>query len=275
MAVAVAALLFAALVFAVVRIERMGRSGNKHVVVPPASSTRLAAQMSASPPASSSPSSVATPSARPTSPPASSSPSPSSRVVAAAGTAAPRPAIVEDFITLGAKRKAEMAAYSLRHYGSSTIRLDAKVIVVHYTCGSTYANAHATFQSDAPNMGVRPGVVSHFVIDKNGTIYQQIPLQYEGRHTVGLNYVAFGIECVQECRSSDARTVAEILHRRARLRSLATLIHWLMSRYHISISNVIGHGMANDSPYFKDLVGWRNDHTDWQRPQILRLRSLL
>jgi hypothetical protein len=29
------------------------------------------------------------------------------------------------------------------------------------------------------------------------------------------------------------------------------------------MSNVIGHAMANKSPYFEDLQGWTSDHTDW------------
>ena len=45
------------------------------------------------------------------------------------------------------------------------------------------------------------------------------------------------------------------------------------------MKDVIGHAMANDSPYFKDLEGWRNDHTDWLRRDVLdfhhRLRRLL
>ena len=37
--------------------------------------------------------------------------------------------------------------------------------------------------------------------------------------------------------------------------------------------------MANDSPYFKDLQGWRNDHTDWLKGdvkefRVVRLRRL-
>jgi hypothetical protein len=33
--------------------------------------------------------------------------------------------------------------------------------------------------------------------------------------------------------------------------------------------------MANDSPYFKDLEGWRNDHTDWRRQDVLEFRHRL
>ena len=34
---------------------------------------------------------------------------------------------------------------------------------------------------------------------------------------------------------------------------------------------MIGHAMANHSPYFKDLEGWRNDHTDWLRRDVLEV----
>jgi len=36
--------------------------------------------------------------------------------------------------------------------------------------------------------------------------------------------------------------------------------------------NVIGHAMANGSPLFKDLEGWRNDHTDWQARDVRTFR---
>src|SRR5674536_23602 len=175
-------------------LKRMGDRGSAQVAVTPSStpSTRPSLSPSETPTVSSSPTPQATP-------------SPTEAAAYTVGGPAPQPLITRDYIDFNAQRRAEMGAYSLAHYGSSDIHLDPKVIVVHYTCGSTYENAHATFQSDAPNMGVRPGVVSQFVIDKDGTIYQQIPLEYEGRHTVGLNYVAFGIECVQECPAGDAQ----------------------------------------------------------------------
>ena len=191
------------------------------------------------------------------------------------GGPAPRPPIVKDYITFGAKRRAEMATYARRHYGTGDITLHPKVVVLHYTDGSSYASAHATFESNAPNMGVLPGTVAHFVIDRDGTIYQQLPLDLMARHAVGLNYCAIGIENVQAQHGNDAGTVAQILARPKQRRALVALVRWLMYRYHIPLADVIGHGMANDSPYFKDLLGWTNDHADWQRPQVLRLRALL
>ena len=43
----------------------------------------------------------------------------------------------------------------------------------------------------------------------------------------------------------------------------------------IKMRDIIGHAMANDSPYFKDLQGWRNDHTDWLRPDVKKFRHRL
>src|SRR5450759_3446678 len=238
-------------------------------------SSAVAASASIAP--SAPPTVAATASAAPTpsSTPTASSPTPSSTAVPAytVGGPAPSPAITKDYINFGAQRRAEMGAYALARYGSSDIRIDPKVIVLHYTCGSTYSSAHATFESDAPNMDVLPGVVSQFVIAKYGTIYQQIPLGYMGRHTVGLNHVAIGIECVEEGSSGDAQAVSAILHRKAQGESLIALVRWLMYRFHIPLSDVIGHGTANDSPYFKDLQGLTNDHTDWNQPQIRLLRA--
>jgi len=191
------------------------------------------------------------------------------------GGPAPRPPIVNDYIAFGAKRRAEMATYALRHYGTSDITLQPKLIVLHYTASSNYASVHALFEQDVPNMGVLPGVVAHFVVDKDGTIYQQLPLDLMGRHAVGLNYCAIGIENVQEGRATDAEAVAQIMARAPQQRALIALVRWLMYRYDIPLQNVIGHGMANQSPYFKDLLGWTNDHTDWQRPEVMRFRAAL
>jgi hypothetical protein len=33
--------------------------------------------------------------------------------------------------------------------------------------------------------------------------------------------------------------------------------------------------MVNDSPYFKDLEGWRNDHTDWLWRDVKEFRRRL
>ena len=188
----------------------------------------------------------------------------------------PKPHIVWKPIPFGAKRKAEMAQYSERHYGIDSYVLHPKVIVEHYTATTTFASAYNTFAADVPDAELHqlPGTCAHFIIDRDGTIYQLVPLTIMCRHTVGLNYVAIGIEHVG---TSDA----EILNDAAQMQSSLELTAWLMQRYHIALKNVIGHNESLTSPYHKELYApWRTQtHADWRHADMnvyrARLRALL
>jgi hypothetical protein len=206
-----------------------------------------------------------------------SRPSPAG-AVASAPSPAPviaAPAILRDFIPYGPARRRQMAAYSLRHYGVSGWRLRPRLIVLHYTAGPTYAAARAVFASNARNLGELPGVAAHFVIDKEGTIYQSVPLDVRVRHAIGLNDRALAIEMVQEDASGPRWADAQILARPAQSRSALRLVRYLCARFDIRRRDVIGHAMANDSPFFHDLLGWRNDHVDWQAADVRVFRSHL
>lgn len=218
---------------------------------------------SPAPTASTGPVADGTPSASPM--PATNTPSPNPTPRPPA-----KPPIIWRPISFGADRRAQMAAYSQRHYGDSSTVLDPKVIVLHYTAGSTAESAWQTFQSNAPNVGELPGTVSHFIIDKDGRILQLIPLDLRGRHAIGLNHVAIGIEFVQEAGASDTWAVGQIFRRHAQIEAGLKLVRWLQYRFGIRTGDVVGHGTANDSRYFKDLKGWTNDHADWG-PSAVRL----
>ena len=187
-----------------------------------------------------------------------------------------RPTIVRDLIPYGERRRAQMADYSQRHYGLHTSWLtDPKVVVLHFTAGGTYASAYWTFASNTPNKGELPGVSSHFVIDKDGTIHQLVPLSIRARHCIGLNHRSISIEFVQEAGAGSRWADQQILARPAQVDAGLRLVRYLMARYGIGKANVIGHAMANDSPFFKDLRGWRNTHTDWQAADVREFRSRL
>jgi beta-N-acetylhexosaminidase len=186
--------------------------------------------------------------------------------------APPKPHIVWKPIPFGAKRKAEMAQYAERHYGINSYVLHPKVIVEHYTATTTFASAYNTFAQDVPDAELHslPGTCAHFIIDRDGTIYQLVRLNIMCRHTVGLNYVAIGIEHVG---TSDA----EILHDAAQMRSSLALTAWLMSRYGIALKNVIGHNESLTSPFHKELYApWRHQtHADWQHADMNIYRARL
>lgn len=187
-----------------------------------------------------------------------------------------RPRFDRDPIPYGKKRKHQMAAYSKRHYGKRRWQLrNRRVIVLHFTGGSTYRSAWETFASNAPNTGERPGVCSHFVIAKNGRIHRLVRPAIRCRHAIGLNHRAIGVEMVQETGPSSHWADRQILHRDRQLKAALRLVGWLKQRFGIKMREVIGHAMANDSSYFKDLEGWRNDHTDWLRRDVVRFRHRL
>ena len=190
------------------------------------------------------------------------------RSAAKAGGAVSRPPIHHDPIPFGSRRKHETAAYSKRHYGKRAWRLHPRAIVLHFTAGSSYRSARSTFASDAPNMGERPGLCAHFVVGKGGAIHELVRPGVRCRHTIGLNHVALGIEMVQEAGPGSHWADRQILQRKKQSRAAVHLVAWLKRRFGIRIRNIIGHSMANDSPYFKDLEGWRNDHTDWLRRDV-------
>jgi hypothetical protein len=191
-----------------------------------------------------------------------------------------RPPLDRDPIPYGRRRKHEMAAYSARHYGRRGWRLrHPHVIVLHFTDGPSYRSAWNAFAPDVPNMGELPGVCSHFVISQDGRIHRVVPPGIRCRHAIGLNYTAIGIEMVQEEGRGAHWADRQILDRGPQIHSALHLVGWLKQRFGIKMRNVIGHAMANDSPYFVDHEGWRNDHDDWQRRDVRtfrhRLRRLL
>ena len=186
---------------------------------------------------------------------------------ATAAALPPKPPIVQSPIPFGPQRKAEMVAYALRHYGLDTYRLiDPHVIVIHFTETPDFPSTFNTFAPDVPDSELHelPGTCAHFVIDRDGTIHQLVPLGIMCRHTVGLNWTAIGIEHVG---FSDAQVLSD----GPQMASSLALVRWLRCRYRISIADVIGHNESLSSPYHHELVAalrtqTHNDfnHTDMQ-----------
>jgi N-acetyl-anhydromuramyl-L-alanine amidase AmpD len=189
---------------------------------------------------------------------------------------APKPSIRADHVSYGDARRDQMAAYSRRHYGNSEWRLDRHdAIVLHFTGTDSYAATWNTFESNAPNLGELPGVCAHYVVKQSGAIAELVPPRIRCRHAIGLNHRSIGIEMVQATGQGSHWADQQILDRRPQVRSALRLVRWLQSRYGIETLDVIGHAMANSSPYFKDLKGWRNDHTDWLKRDVREFRQRL
>jgi N-acetylmuramoyl-L-alanine amidase len=167
-----------------------------------------------------------------------------------AAPAVPRPHIVQRPIPFGARRKAEMVAYARRHYGLSTYRLiNPHVIVIHFTETPDFQSTYNTFAPDVPDSELHelPGTCAHFVIDRDGTIYQLVPLGIMCRHTVGLNWTAIGIEHV-------GYSDAQVLGDRRQIDASLRLVRWLRCRFRIPVGDVIGHNESLQSPYHHENV---------------------
>jgi N-acetylmuramoyl-L-alanine amidase len=169
------------------------------------------------------------------------------RVVTQAATdrSAPPPPIVQDPIPFGAQRKAEMLAYARRHYGLGTYHLvEPHVIVIHFTETPDFSSTFNTFAPDTPDSELHelPNTCAHFVIDKDGTIHQLVPLDLMCRHTVGLNWTAIGIEHV-------GYSDRDVLGNPREFGASLALVRWLRCRFHIAVKNVIGHNESLSSPY--------------------------
>jgi len=176
-------------------------------------------------------------------------------------------------IPFGSDRKRQMSEYAQRHYGFDDYRLrKPKVIVEHYTASNSFSSAWNTFANNQPDVELHelPGVCSHYIVDRDGTIYKLVPLSIMCRHTVGLNWTSIGIEHVG---TSDGAVMGNRRQRRASLR----LTRALQGRFGIRTRNVIGHNESLSSPYHRERVErLRNQtHGDFRRATMNAYRKLL
>jgi N-acetylmuramoyl-L-alanine amidase len=187
-----------------------------------------------------------------------------SRAVLALARAVAPPRVVQKPIPFDAKRKADMRGYARRHYGIDDHRLrDPKVIVQHYTVTDTFQPVYDTFAPNRPDpeLGELPGVCSHYVIDREGTIYQLVSTRIMCRHTVGLNWTSIGIEHVG---TSDAQVLGNFRQMAASLQ----LTRMLQGRHGIATRNVIGHNENRSSPFHRERVPHlrTQTHADFPKP---------
>lgn len=149
------------------------------------------------------------------------------------------PLQVKEGFKVTEERLALTRDYANRHYAMDHYQLETpQAIVIHYTVTRNLKDTWEVFNPDrlpaqrsdlarfgALNVGV------HYIVDQDGTIYRMLPETVMGRHAIGLNYCAIGIENVG--MSAKALTPAQ-------LKSNIRLVHDLVSR-HPSIQYLLGH----------------------------------
>jgi N-acetyl-anhydromuramyl-L-alanine amidase AmpD len=113
--------------------------------------------------------------------------------------------IIDKPIDFGKKRVELTKEYIKNHYGLDVkdITINPKIIVLHWTAVPTLEGSFdrlkpellLTDRKDIAAAGAL-NVSSHFLVDRDGSIYRLMPDNYMARHTIGLNYYAIGIENV-------------------------------------------------------------------------------
>jgi beta-N-acetylhexosaminidase len=113
--------------------------------------------------------------------------------------------IVHRPIEFGEERIEMTKAYIKQHYALETkdITIDPKVIVLHWTAVMDFEDCFKrlkenTLYSDRGDIADAGAlnVSSHFLVARDGTIFQLMPDNWMARHVIGLNYSSIGIENV-------------------------------------------------------------------------------
>lgn len=132
--------------------------------------------------------------------------------------------------------------YIEAHYGfrPETIAIQPKMIVLHWTGIDGFQDswnrfAPATLRNTRPDLAGSGAVnVSvHFMVARNGTVYRLMPETRMGRHVIGLNYHAIGVENAGGAGGNDNLTDAQI-------KANANLVRNLKERFP-TIEYLIGH----------------------------------
>ncbi|HMB65164.1 MAG TPA: peptidoglycan recognition family protein [Eudoraea sp.] len=157
--------------------------------------------------------------------------------------------IVEKPIVFDEEREQLTLAYLADRYGLSrdVPTIDPKMIVLHWTVIPTIDKAFEAFDS-ATLPDWRPeirdisglNVSSHFMVDRDGTIFRLMPETNMARHVIGLNHCAIGVENVG---GTEALPLT-----REQLKANIWLIQYLKEKYdieyligHYEYTNFVGH----------------------------------
>ena len=185
-------------------------------------------------------------------------------------------AIVDAPIAWSAERERLTLEYRRKHSDANAgdLAITPHVIVLHYTDGGSAKATRAYFDQvrveAARKELARAGAVnvsSHYLVDRDGTIYRLQPETRYARHCIGLNHVAIGIENVGNAKDlplTDAQVAAD-----------AALVRELAHRF--EITHLLGHHEVmrfRTHPYFVELDrGYRNEKDDPGAAFMARVRE--
>ncbi len=173
--------------------------------------------------------------------------------------------IIDAPMAWSAERERLTLAYRREHSDleATDLAIDPRVIVLHYTAGGSAAATRHYFDNvrveAARKELARAGAVNvsaHFVVDRDGTIYQLQPPTRFARHCIGLNHIAIGIE--------NAGDEAKYPLTEAQVAADAALVRELAQRFRIT--HLLGHYEVmkfREHPYYVERdAAYQNDKPD-------------
>ncbi len=180
--------------------------------------------------------------------------------------------IVERPIVFDAQREALSLVYLSDRYGlqKESPTIVPKMVVLHWTVIPTFEESFEFFKNatlsktrgDISGAGAL-NVSSHFMVDRDGTIYQLLPETTMARHVIGLNHCAIGVENVGGTQ--------DLPLTKAQLKSNIWLVNYLAEKY--DIEYVIGHheytNFEGHPLWLEKDEGYRTQKTD-PGPEFMR-----
>ena len=168
--------------------------------------------------------------------------------------------------------------YIKTHYGLNvkSIEIEPKSIVLHWTAIMAFekcfkrlnAQKLYTDRADIANASLL-NVSSHFLVDRDGTIYQLMPENIMARHVIGLNYSAIGIENV----GGENNEIEDLT--KAQLEANIKLVKYLKQKYP-KIEYLLGHheyqNMQKSSLWLEKDANYRTQKADPGEKFMSRVR---
>lgn len=174
------------------------------------------------------------------------------------------PKIIDKPIVFNDLRRELSLKYMEEHYGieKNTPVIEPKMVVVHWTAIPTLEGSFNAFRDpllpnsrtaikDAGSLNVSV----QFLVDRDGSIYRLMPETTMGRHVIGLNHVAIGIENVGGTKTTPLT--------RQQLKANIELIKYLSSKY--DIEYVLGHYQYQN---FEQHELWKEKDEDYRTHKI-------
>ena len=167
------------------------------------------------------------------------------------------PIIIDKPIAWSDYRERLIEEYAQLHYGKSDTRIIPQAVAVHWTASDTWQSAYNWFYNEAMANGTL-NVASHFIVDRDGTIYRLTEETALNRHIIGYNWCAIGIENVGGVNGREDLTEAQ-------LNANIELIKYLHDKYP-TIKYIFGHYQQNvarvSGLYIENVAGYHSIKAD-------------